>query len=377
MARKPYPEDESVPAGEAAARGSGEPRGRVRAIAAGGEELDYAPGLPDSLNHRPLDLEPEPESPFLRAQKRVPVRRGPLPKKAANRLKFALAALAAIAVVAGIEAGISGYARRSWRFRLDSSDQIELTDNRHVSRSRVLNVFGGDISRNLFLVPLEERKRQLEQVPWIESATVMRLLPNRIRVDVRERTPVGFVQVGRRIALVDRNGVIMDVPAGTRQSYSFPVITGMSEAEPLSTRAARMKVYSQVMNELDSGGGNYSRDISEIDLRDPEDVKITAANPQGDVLIHLGSGDFLRRYGIYVAHAQEWRQQFERLDSVDLRYDRQVIVNPDAGPRAASARRPAAVTSSQAAAAGAQKPAPPRPANARHGKKPATVRHRR
>ena len=26
---------------------------------------------------------------------------------------------------------------------------------------------------------------------------------------------------------------------------------------------------------------------------------------------------------------QEWQQQFDRLESVDLRYDRQIIVNPD------------------------------------------------
>ena len=51
--------------------------------------------------------------------------------------------------------------------------------------------------------------------------------------------------------------------------------------------------------------------------------------PQGEVLIHLGSSNFLERYKTYEAHAQEWRQQFDKLESVDLRYDRQIIVNPD------------------------------------------------
>jgi cell division protein FtsQ len=47
------------------------------------------------------------------------------------------------------------------------------------------------------------------------------------------------------------------------------------------------------------------------------------------VLVHLGSSNYLERYKIYVAHVQEWRQQFSKLESVDLRYDRQIIVNPD------------------------------------------------
>jgi cell division protein FtsQ len=46
-------------------------------------------------------------------------------------------------------------------------------------------------------------------------------------------------------------------------------------------------------------------------------------------LVHLGSSDYLDRFKIYVAHLREWRHQFQKLESVDLRYDRQIIVNPD------------------------------------------------
>jgi cell division protein FtsQ len=64
-------------------------------------------------------------------------------------------------------------------------------------------------------------------------------------------------------------------------------------------------------------------------LSDPDDVKVVANDPQGPVLVHLGSSNFLERYKVYVAHLQEWRQQFNPVQSVDLRYDRQIIVNPD------------------------------------------------
>ena len=66
-----------------------------------------------------------------------------------------------------------------------------------------------------------------------------------------------------------------------------------------------------------------------MDLTDLEDVKVRVNDPAGDVLVHLGSSDYLRRYKIYVTHAQGWRQQFQKLESVDLRYDNQIIVNPD------------------------------------------------
>jgi cell division protein FtsQ len=112
----------------------------------------------------------------------------------------------------------------------------------------------------------------------------------------------------------------------------------MSESEPLSTRAARMKIYSQLVRELDLDGSHNSQDLSEVDLSDPEDVKVTVSDPQGEVLVHLGSTGFAERFKIYKGHVQEWRQQFQRLDSVDLRYDRQVIVNPDSAKDEPSGR---------------------------------------
>jgi cell division protein FtsQ len=64
-------------------------------------------------------------------------------------------------------------------------------------------------------------------------------------------------------------------------------------------------------------------------LSDPEDVKVVTNNSDGEVLVHLGSSNYLDRFKIYVAHLREWRAQFAKLESVDLRYDRQIIVNPD------------------------------------------------
>ena len=281
-----------------------------------------------------LDLDPEQESPFLRAQKRVPVRRGPLAKKTANRLKLVLLALAAMGAVAASASVLYHYGESSWRFRLRSGSNIEIAGAQTVPRRQVTEVFAADVGHNIFSVSLDGRRRQLEAIPWVESATVIRLLPDRLRVDLTERTPVAFVRMGSRISLIDRNGVIMELPRSRK--YSFPVIKGMSYSEPLSTRAARMQIYSALMRELDSEGAHYSQDLSEVDLSDPEDAKVVVADPGGAVLVHLGGSDFLRRYKIYLAHLQEWRQQFQKLDSVDLRYERQIIVNPESGPHTAS-----------------------------------------
>lgn len=317
------------------------------------------PSVEEDLDPRLLDLEKDEEPAFLRGQKRVPVRRGPLPKKAANRLKIALLSMVALGVVGAIGLTLYRYGTHSWRFRVEGSEQIEIAGLHNVTRAQVMEVMGADIGRNVFFVPLDERKKQLEEIAWVESAAVMRLLPDRLKIQITERMPVAFAQVGSKIALIDIHGVVMDTPPGSTKKYSFPVIVGMAEAEPLSTRAARMKIFGDLVRDLDSGGAHYSQDLSEVDLSDPEDVKVTINDPNGEVLIHLGSSNYLDRFKIYVAHVQEWRQQFQKLRSVDLRYERQVIVNPDEEKPAAPAPRPKATA--KPAAAGKAK-AEPKPA---------------
>jgi cell division protein FtsQ len=290
----------------------------------------------DRLSARNIELDEEEDNQFHRTEKRVPVRRSALPKKAEKRVKMALAIMAVVFACGSAALATYRYGVHSWRFRIESSDNIEVSGVHNASRAHVMDVVGADIGRNIFFVPLDERKNQLERIPWVESATVMRLLPNRLAIQIHEREPVAFVQIGSKTSLIDAKGVVMGMPASKQNKYSFPVIQGIAETEPLSSRAAAMKIYNRLVRELDSDNAHYSQHLSEVDLSDPENVKVTANDPGGAVLIHLGNSDFLTRYKLYVAHVGEWRQQFQDLQSVDLRYEGQIIVNPDANRLAQS-----------------------------------------
>src|SRR5579862_2139354 len=300
------------------------------------EELDDA---------RLIDLDVAEESPFLRGQKRVSARRSSLPKKTASRLLWASIAATVLGMLALVAIGLYQYGEHSWRFRVESSDNIEITGMQNVTKAQIMEVMGADIGRNIFFIPLSQQKTQLEQIPWVESASVMRFVPNRLRVEIHERTPIAFARVGPRIFLVDAGGTLMELPQ--KHKYSFPVILGMNPGEPLSTRVPRMKAYNQLVEDLDSGGARYSQDLSEVDLSDLENLKVRVNDPHGDVLVELGSSDYVKRYKTYVSHVQEWRQQFQKLESVNLRYDNQVIVNPDMEGKP----KPAALTAAAAKAA--------------------------
>jgi cell division protein FtsQ len=295
-------------------------------------------------SERTIELDDDEDSQFLRTEKRVPVRRGALPKKTRNRVKLALIIGGVLMALCMVGVAIQSYVTQSARFRIESSDNVEVTGLLNAPRAEVMAVAASDISRNIFAVPLEERRKQLEAIPWVESASVMRLLPNRLAVHIQERTPVAFVQIGQRVSLIDASGVVMGMGASRQARYSFPVVRGITETEPRSSRSAAMRIFNRLVRELDSEGANYSQGLSEVDLSDPENVKVTASDAGGAVTIFLGASDFLPRFKLYVSHLADWRQQFPNLQSVDLRYDGQIIVNPDATrvAQAANTAAPAA-----------------------------------
>ncbi len=226
---------------------------------------------------------------------------------------------------------------RDPRFRIAGSEDIQATGLTEVSRAEMMPVFGEDIGRNVFFVPLDQRRRELEQIPWVERATVMRVLPNQIRVAVVERQPVAFTRHREEIGLVDANGVLLDMAPSTmaKHHYSFPVLTGIDAGDPAASRKERMDVYMRMMAELDADGHHNSEQISEIDLTDPEDARVLMPEQGADILAHFGEDHFLERYERYQAHIAQWRQQYPHLAAVDLRYDNQVVLEMASGKEAA------------------------------------------
>jgi len=130
----------------------------------------------------------------------------------------------------------------------------------------------------------------------------MRQLPNRIAVTIHERTPVAFAQIGSRISLIDANGVVMGLPLTARRN--------IPSGDPRHYRHRTFvfavggdEIYNRLVSELGATEGevtassstnNYVKQLSEVDLSDPENVKVTANDPGGTMVVHLERRTFCR-----------------------------------------------------------------------------------
>jgi cell division protein FtsQ len=199
----------------------------------------------------------------------------------------------------------------------------------------VLQQFFRDRGKSVVSVPLENRRSEIEQLAWVESASVQRVMPNRLRIEITERTPIAFVKLGNQLALIDAHGVMLDRPTGSDAAdFHFPIITGVSEDLPRDQREKRMQIYQEFTKAIELVRGGSSDRVSEVDLSNPKDLRsvmvglTNPADPQA-VTIHFGNGDFSGKFRMLVENFAQWQASTGRVQSIDLQYSRQVVINPD------------------------------------------------
>jgi cell division protein FtsQ len=300
-----------------------------------------AKNSPEMLARNGMNADPEVYPPealadeeprYLRRQKPVEIRRRKFGRRSWPAYRRWL--LAGASLLAGGWLIYSGtrFFLFSPRVALASEDQIEVTGNRYVSRSVITEKFAPDFGRSILQVPLDARRASLEDIPWIEQASVERALPNRLRVELIERTPVAFLRAGNQLTLVDETGVLLDRPL--EGDFHFPVATGFDETMPRPDREKRMRLFVSFMSEIDLSHPGASDQVSEVNLADAQDLRAALAGlpgleDQAPIQVHFGDGDFGSKYRLLLDNISQWRASAGRVESVDLRFARQVVVNPE------------------------------------------------
>ena len=103
--------------------------------------------------------------------------------------------------------------------------EIALAGEHELGRQRVLSIAGiTGRSSLLFLDPAQTRKR-LTASPWISEATVLKLYPDRLRIEVKERKPFALWQKDGTVYLIAEDGTVLE--AFVPQKFAgMPLVVG-------------------------------------------------------------------------------------------------------------------------------------------------------
>lgn len=284
--------------------------------------------MEDEATPLPGDLDAEDESPYLRRQKAVAVRRRRFSVRTRG-IVFGFTALLAVGVVGY---SLVSFALHSPSFVLASADDILVDGNRYVARQEIVRALGFPVTGsaaapvNMFRLSLAEKRKQVESIPWVRSASLARAYPHRLAVRVVERVPVAFANVAGRLKMVDDDGFFLEKPE--RAEFDFPVLTGLERAAGLPERKQRLALYQAFVELVAEEAQKSGWMTSEVNLSDADDLRALMVQGSETIELHLGDRDFAERFRSFMTLLPEVRKTKARIASVDLRYQNQIVVNP-------------------------------------------------
>lgn len=102
---------------------------------------------------------------------------------------------------------------------------VEILNRQQVDSAVVYDIAMRQQARPMPLVDLEGTRAELMKLGWISDARVSRRLPDTLVVDIVERVPTAIWQYQHRLALIDKDGVVIG-PVDDRAMPDLPVVVG-------------------------------------------------------------------------------------------------------------------------------------------------------
>jgi cell division protein FtsQ len=203
--------------------------------------------------------------------------------------------------------------------------RIEFTGVKHLDQQALTALLRHSLPGNLLQVDLAAVRRTVESESWIQSASVRRVIPDRLVIQVIEREPAAVAIVEGALYVVDERGTVLDRYGAAYDTLERPIVKGLAR-DAREENANRMQTYLQVIAELEESPKGHLAFISEVDVADPQRVALIPTEEPVPVLV--GDKLFLQRYETFVSCLEMYRQLKERygaIDYVDMTLDDRVV----------------------------------------------------
>lgn len=198
-----------------------------------------------------------------------------------------------------------------------ASPNFRITGLSHAPEDQVIQTFERDFGRSLYLCPIAERRRSLLAIDWVKDASVLRIWPNSLDIRITERTPVAFAQIpngpSMHFSLIDADGVLLAMSKSNE--YHLPVLVGITAADSERIRRERVRRMLRLQSEI----GARMDKVSEVDITDMENVKISEEFNHRMLVLMLGNQNFSTRLENFTSNYSEIRKRMPEASAFDLR----------------------------------------------------------
>jgi cell division protein FtsQ len=240
-------------------------------------------------------------------------------------LPAALKSLLAILILAGL---VVGY-RFAASAALFQAQTIDVSGTSRTSAEEIQGLTRRAVAHTgVWRADLSALSAELSRLPGVRRAVVTRVLPDRIRVRIIERSPVAVIRTSSgHFVWVDDDGVMLgEMKSDDRMPEFF--VRGWNEESGDDARlenVERVRKYLELVSEWDASG--LSSRVSEVTLSDLHDVRAQLAGADSQIEVRLGAQDPGPRLQIALQALDTYKQtpRGSSITYVDLQTGRVVI----------------------------------------------------
>jgi len=196
--------------------------------------------------------------------------------------------------------------------------QIEITGAKHTPRAALASVTSAYTGTNLFKIDIARVQNDLRGLAWVSRIDIEKKLPDTLRINVTERTPVALVRNGERIQYVDERGVTFAELSPEVGDDDLPLISNADGAE-----LARAVAFVRALRTSDPL--LYSR-VSEVHPIAPRGFALF--DRELGALVYANADDVSSKWrGLYsIAKAEHLGRG--AIEYADLRFADRIVLKP-------------------------------------------------
>lgn len=244
-------------------------------------------------------------------------------------LRIGLFAIIALIGFAGYRAAASASFFQIRTVETKGASRASVGDIRIVVRREVAQT-------GVWKADLQQLSKHIEELPWVRTAIVTRVLPDGIRVRITEREPRAVVRnAAGRFIWVDDDAVSLGEMSPTDPMPAF-FLRGWNEDSSTTARTEnreRVNKFLELQRSWEAEG--FSERVSEVNVQDLRDVRVQLAGDDSQIEVRLGSEDQGTRLGkaLSVLDAQRQTARGPLISYIDLTQGKRAVVGLVTGPQ--------------------------------------------
>ncbi len=208
-------------------------------------------------------------------------------------LKFSIPLVFIIAITFGLGFMLLMGYRTATASSFFDVKSIELHGLNRASKDEIENIVRKESAKTgVWNADLAAIRRDLQELTFVKTAVVSRVLPDGIRINIIERTPRAVVHTETRDFWVDEDATVLkDFEKGSEALPFF--LNGWDESKSINAaeeNRARVRVYLSLLEEWQEF--DLVKRVTSVNLKDIQEVKAVIKDSGEYVEINLGKDDF-------------------------------------------------------------------------------------